>query len=404
MGKIKKLLSAVLAALTLTACAGNAAPAETAPPELTVISHGNVVEEMSEEEQLANVSKTELQIPDHMETRYFSLSYDSRMQNAYDDVVNTISSFKDSALIPLTIPTRDYSRVLETVRCEQLAFFFLDSRTVGDYNNSAQTFEINFDYKYSIAEINTMLLKTKFEAEKIYSAVTDDMTDYEKVKYFHDYLAINVESSTDTEYVDSVYGALVEKRALCEGYAKAFSYLCNMAGIENMIVTGFTDIDHMWNMVKLGDKWYHVDIGWDQPAAPLRQKYPEMLLYQYFLVSDEVIENNSRSISTVMGDPPRAEDDSLNWYIYSNTYAQTYDEALDMIERLCRRCVDSGDRYFTLKVDSSNLFVTTASELVKKDGDGVSDIDRIVSRAGYNGTISFSDHYKNYRILVFLLD
>ena len=372
---------------------------ETTVAEETIFDDSD----LTEEEMLANVSETRITIPPFMETRYFSLDFDRRMTNAYNDVVETISKYEKRSLIPITIPTSEYSKVLETVRCEQLAFFFLENRTLGDYNATAQTFEINFEYKYSIKEINTMLLKTRFAAQEILALTDDSMTDLEKVRIFHDYLTKNVQSSTDTEYVDSIYGALVEHRALCEGYAKAFSYLCNLSGIENMIVTGVTDIDHMWNMVKINGKWYHVDIGWDQPVAALREQYPDMLLYQYFLATDEIIENHCE-INTSLGEPPHATDDDLSYYVREGLYAKTYDEALDIIERECRKCVDTGDEYFMLKTSSSNLYLTTISQLTECPFDGISDIDRIIRDAGYTGRISCSDYYKSYRIIIFLLD
>ena len=224
-----------------------------------------------------------------------------------------------------------------------------------------------------------------------------------KLKYIHDYLVLNVESAVEGDYVDSVYGALVNKRALCEGYAKAFSYLCNLIGVENMIVTGYTGVDHMWNMVKLEGSWYHVDIGWDQPSEALRERYPDLILYQYFLVDDAVIQNN-RSINNYLCAPPKAETETMNYFVYEDRYAEDYDKAIEIITDSCRECIDSGEKYFMLKFDSSNLCLQTISQLIKPDNDGVSDIDRIVSELNFRGQISYIDYYKQYRILIFVIE
>ena len=42
---------------------------------------------------------------------------------------------------------------------------------------------------------------------------------------------------------------------------------------------------HMWNMVKVGGLWYHVDVTWDDPIS----SSGPMLRYDYFLVSDSTI-------------------------------------------------------------------------------------------------------------------
>ncbi len=369
---------------------------------ITVISNGTTVE-VTENTENGSIAESGLYIPPNMVTRYASLNYDSRMKDAYNSVVDTITNFRSSAQMPLTISEADYVKVLEAVRCEQLMLFYLSDRTLGNFDTFTHSYTINFTYKYDVEEASEMLRETEAAAKEIISQLDDNMSDYEKLKYIHDYLVLNVESAVEGDYVDSVYGALVNKRALCEGYAKAFSYLCNLIGVENMIVTGYTGVDHMWNMVKLEGSWYHVDIGWDQPSEALRERYPDLILYQYFLVDDAVIQNN-RSINNYLCAPPKAETETMNYFVYEDRYAEDYDKAIEIITDSCRECIDSGDKYFMLKFDSSNLCLQTISQLIKPDNDGVSDIDRIVSELNFRGQISYIDYYKQYRILIFVIE
>lgn len=369
---------------------------------ITVISNGTTVE-VTENTDNGSIAESGLYIPPNMVTRYASLNYDSRMKDAYNSVVDTITNFRSSAQMPLTISEADYVKVLEAVRCEQLMLFYLSDRTLGDFDTFTHSYTINFTYKYDVEEASEMLRETEAAAKEIISQLDDNMSDYEKLKYIHDYLVLNVESAVEGDYVDSVYGALVNKRALCEGYAKAFSYLCNLIGVENMIVTGYTGVDHMWNMVKLKGSWYHVDIGWDQPSEALRERYPDLILYQYFLVDDAVIQNN-RSINNYLCAPPKAETETMNYFVYEDRYAEDYGKAIEIITDSCRECIDSGEKYFMLKFDSSNLCLQTISQLIKPDSDGVSDIDRIVSELNFRGQISYIDYYKQYRILIFVIE
>ena len=402
--RIKLILAAGIA-IVLSACSREGVP-DTGDVSYTIISGGTAVttEAPTETEDIyADVSDTKLYIPEHMVTKYASLDYDKRMQDVYDDVVDTMQNFRTKSYVPLTISTEDYVKVLETVRCEQLMLFYLQNRYAGDFDSTVQTYEMNFSYKYSIKEVNIMLMETEKAAKEIMTLTDPSMSDYEKLKIFHDYLVLNVESSTDDPTADSIYGALVNKKALCEGYAKAFSYLCNLAGIENMIVTGYTDVDHMWNMVKLEGKWYHIDVGWGKPSAALSERYPDMVLYQYFLSEDSIMENN-RIISNMLCDPPVADSSDMYYFNVENKYAETYDQALEIIEQSCRRCIDSGEKYFMIKLDSSNLYLQTTSDLIKPDSEGVTDIDRIVRSLNFKGQISYIDYYKAYRIIIFVLE
>lgn len=64
------------------------------------------------------------------------------------------------------------------------------------------------------------------------------------------------------------YGALVNGKAVCEGYAKAFKLLCDRAGIPCVLVGGKANGgDHMWNYVMIGNTWYLVDLTFDDPIG-----------------------------------------------------------------------------------------------------------------------------------------
>lgn len=401
--KILTILTPVIISGLMSGCSHE----NSEPPEqkYTVISDGTQATEETEpvtEDIYRNVSSHKLYIPENMETRYASLSYDKDMQQVYDDVLVAMLKLKEKDSIHVEIPIEQFQNVLETVRCEQLMLFYLQSRE-GDYNYSARTADMTFSYKYGIKEINIMLMETEAAAREIIALTDESMSDYEKLKIFHDYLVLNVESDEEDPYSDSVYGALVQKKALCEGYAKAFSYLCNIAGIENIIVTGYTDVYHMWNMVRLGDSWYHVDVGWDKPVEALSARYPDMVLYQYFLAGDSVMENN-RIISNMLFDPPSADSTDMNYFTMEDRYASAYDKALEIIERSCRRCIDSGEKYFMIKLDSSNLYLQTTADLIKQGADGASDIDRLMDKLNFNGQISYIDFYKSYRIIIFVME
>lgn len=77
------------------------------------------------------------------------------------------------------------------------------------------------------------------------------------------------------DYAHTAYGALVQDStgnpggALCDGYALAYEYLLQKAGITCIVISGYagtTEGDtekHAWNLVRLDDDWYEVDATWD---------------------------------------------------------------------------------------------------------------------------------------------
>lgn len=106
------------------------------------------------------------------------------------------------------------------------------------------------------------------------------MTDLQKARALHDYLAQHVEYDlTYSKYTP--YYALVEGTAVCEGYTLAYAALLHKAGIEFDYCENIV-LDHIWNYVKIDGKWYHVDVTWDDPIAD-KTGYVSHL---YFMTSD----------------------------------------------------------------------------------------------------------------------
>ena len=108
------------------------------------------------------------------------------------------------------------------------------------------------------------------QARKIISAGSDDL---EKILLLHDYLVTECTydfggNGASHYYPDddyTAYGALVKRKAVCNGYAFAFSWLARSFGIETYIMAS-ESMDHAWNLVKINGAWHHVDVTRDDPV------------------------------------------------------------------------------------------------------------------------------------------
>ncbi len=121
--------------------------------------------------------------------------------------------------------------------------------------------------------------------------VTAEMSDYDIAKALHDYLVLNCAYSSQGTSSHSSYGALVEHAAVCQGYAYAYKYLMDEAGIPCKLIFGFANGYHAWNQVQINGEWYHVDTTWDDPT-PNREGY---VRYNYFLKSDNYMRRNQHT-------------------------------------------------------------------------------------------------------------
>jgi len=113
--------------------------------------------------------------------------------------------------------------------------------------------------------------------------ITGDTT-AEKLQSIQQNLAFNIVYDKTTENCGSMYGAIVEGKAKCDGYSQAFQFICKALDIPCVTLTGDVNTEgrHAWNTVQMDNgKWYYVDVTWDDP------KCPEMVEYDYFLIGSE---------------------------------------------------------------------------------------------------------------------
>ncbi len=117
------------------------------------------------------------------------------------------------------------------------------------------------------------LEQTRYVNEQIPQILSElgvaGMGNYEKVVAVHDYICkLITYSSTGADAESSVYGALVDHKALCNGYALCMYKFLVEAGVPCKFIggkagTGRDSGAHAWNIVALGDRWYNVDLTWD---------------------------------------------------------------------------------------------------------------------------------------------
>lgn len=396
--------AAITLTLALSSCGAKHDPAE----DMTFNGSYHMIEGGTSvliEDTATNVRSSLIYFPEDMETVYGQTALSAEEKKIYDSLVKAIGDEEPS--VPMEADGETYTKILNLIGIEQMGFGNVSDRRVGEFDVESQHFPVEFTYRFSCEEMSNMNRAAEAAANEIMLGVTDEMTTYDKLKYFHDYLITHCESDSEDAYANTIYGALVRGKALCEGYAKSFSYLCNKAGIENIIVTGETDTAHMWNMVKIDGNWYHVDVTWDKPDGTIAEMYPDMVMYQYFLVTDSVIENN-HTIWTITTPPPKAYGTKENYFVKEGLYVENEQMTEQTIENALRKAIAEGKHTISIKFSTSNMLLSTVHQMMDSANNGgdylKSRISDISSEFNIKLNISWTDYYSQFRILVFIID
>lgn len=363
-----------------------------------VFSNGTYVveEEKTSENNSPQFDYADFYIPEGMMLNYYSSSFTEDEKELYDNILKVLGKLEDKT--PLEMNASVYEKILKAIRVENLAFPHVKKYWT-EYNGD---FEVMFNYRMTADEISSMNMAAEKAAKNIIAQLSPDMDDYEKLKFFHDYLVLNCENDKDYAFADTIYGALVEKKALCEGYSKAFSYLCNLAGIENVLVTGETYVAHMWNMVKLDGNWYHVDVTWDKSDDQLHEVFPDVVLYQYFMVTDAVI-RNTHTVYTQPFAPPQAFGTAENYFVREGADISSREELLTVSENAILSAVQNSKSSAMVKFDSTDVMIACTNDLNNQMLFNPI-IEKAKQEYGRNIKLSWTGFYEQYRILTFIIE
>lgn len=112
---------------------------------------------------------------------------------------------------------------------------------------------------------------------------TDDMSQWDKVYTLWNWCRTKIKYSYSagarTVY-EAAYEGLHDRKGDCYIYYATMEVLLDRLGIENMKVARVGGVsNHWWNLVNLGDGWYHCD------ASPRQKKDP----YKCFMQTDEQV-------------------------------------------------------------------------------------------------------------------
>lgn len=236
-----------------------------------------------------------------------SEKYDELYNEVYNCLVNKEESLY---VLKYNIFLDDVREVIYDVVFENPDLFYARSGFSYRYTLSGRISEVIFVYTSHTSEEEAKNFYSKLDYI-LASVLHEGMSDAEKALAIHDYIVDNTTygkpAVADDAYTS--YSVMLDNIGVCQGYSLAYNLLLGHVGIEAKYVSSDA-MNHGWSMIKLDDKWYHVDVTWDDPTNV------EMVLHNNFLLSDEGIEATGHTgwdSDVPVCDDTRYEDESYSF-------------------------------------------------------------------------------------------
>jgi len=210
---------------------------------------------------------------------------DDTEQEIYKQIFANACATKSTFTPVKQIGTEGVKRAFEAVLNDHPELFYMESAYSVKYELSGNVVEINLSYYTIVNDLAAAKDKFNSAANSIAAGAQSLESDYEKEKYVHNALVANVMYDDTAAMNQSAYSALVNGRTVCAGYARANQYILQKLGIPCYYCAGYSGRDHAWNIVKLDDGYYNVDVTWDDTAPP---SYDYFNRTDYDLISSHI--------------------------------------------------------------------------------------------------------------------
>ncbi len=223
-------------------------------------------------------------------------------------------------------------RVFQCVLNDHPELFYVEgySYTKFTRNDVISSIEFSGTYNVNLETAREKEAQIQTAAERILSGISENASDYDKVKYVYDTLIRETDYQLDSADNQNIYSVFVNHASVCQGYAKATQYLLNRLGVECTLVLGNVDTGegHAWNLVKVNGSYYYVDTTWGdasyqmEDASAAQPAMPE-INYDYLNVTtEELLRTHTIGGCVPM---PACVATEENYYVKEGALFESYD-------------------------------------------------------------------------------
>lgn len=350
---MKRLIAVVAAALFLGGCG----MAERAKYQFT----GNGVETW---EATANEKGIGSQVEEY---HYSQLA--PQLQEVYREMYVHLMSDEDSGALLSSVGVDDFWNVYYAVLADHPEIFWVGAGVQAEENSLiGKVVSYKIEAAVSVEARPSMREKIEEAADTCIAGISPEAETYEKIKYVYEYLIDTVEYQADSADSQNIQSALLYHSSVCAGYSKAFQYILNRMGIFCTYVTGEIKGggEHGWNMVRIGEEYYYVDVTWGDPVFANQvgeavqgdvKNYNYLCCTQYDLFKTHIPDESLEL--------PACTSDAYNYYRRNGCYYETFD--WNTIYDAAMQSVWNGDTSLVMKFGSQEAYDTARYELFENN-------------------------------------
>ena len=309
----------------------------------------------------------EKEITQEQSAYYYGYStLDEESRKVYRQLAAGIESFQEK--IPIDpISQEQLEKVMRVLMADHPEYFWTDGTSSYTYQElpggSIQNMEVQPEYQVAGQEARDLQNQIEAKADQWIQGAPQGDT-YERIKYVYETLIDQVEYQEDSPQNQNIRSVFLEGKTVCMGYSKAAQYLLNRMGIFCTLVTGTVTGEkpssHAWNLVKIKDQYYYMDVTWGNPGYLNPVENDAYISYSYLCCNWDTLAPTHVPDDTIP--LPSCEDDSYNYYQNKGRWYDSFD--WDQIYQVIQSDLVQGAEMTELRFAGEESYATATEALV----------------------------------------
>ena len=350
-----------------------------------IIPSEQVSFEQATQNQPTAVDAKQVGILDYQNDLYIRNLSDAQKQVA-QTLVDGMKAGQSEIELNQPIQLDEISELYQRLKLADPELFFLADQQ--NYEYSPLTQEVKVFHPNYIEYDDGLTIPQRIEQlRQLRNSIIQDWHgrgEYECSVLMNDYLVDTITYQPQAAHEHNLYGALVERQAVCDGYALAYKYLADGLGMDCVVITGSAYEDkagyqqgmsqlqslnaqqimqwdsgyrHAWNAIQIDGHWYYTDVTYNDPVSLDHDEQADFSgLKEAFtnLTWQDMMQLRSAEVSLLLApDLPQENALDANVFYRNGLVIQTENQARDW---LWMEFNDHSSRWVNIKVVDPAVF------------------------------------------------
>ena len=358
---------------------------QTSEQQKAIIPSEQVSFEQATQNQPTAVDAKQVGILDYQNDLYIRNLSDAQKQVA-QTLVDGMKAGQSEIELNQPIQLDEISELYQRLKLADPELFFLADQQ--NYEYSPLTQEVKVFHPNYIEYDDGLTIPQRIEQLRQFrNSIIQDWHgrgEYECSVLMNDYLVDTITYQPQAAHEHNLYGALVERQAVCDGYALAYKYLADGLGMDCVVITGSAYEDkagyqqgmsqlqslnaqqimqwdsgyrHAWNAIQIDGHWYYTDVTYNDPVSLDHDEQADFSgLKEAFtnLTWQDMMQLRSAEVSLLLApDLPQENALDANVFYRNGLVIQTENQARDW---LWMELNDHSSRWVNIKVVDPAVF------------------------------------------------